>query len=193
MEKKNPLIKFKLDILYYMKKKTSNIISQFNSLYELIEHNYKNINECSKNLLNEIDNDITWLENYENFSIEENNKKEQQFCNEIKLLFNEYYEKIEFIIENIFTKKIITLKEDLNNLLDALSNFNPTKINSLSNDISSVNINISIPPEYNKDISIPPEYSFSRKLNESIKKNILIFMIQILKKMNLLMELKIIL
>ena len=77
MEKKNPLIKFKLDILYYMKKKTSNIISQFNSLYELIEHNYKNINECSKNLLNEIDNDITWLENYENFSIEENNKKEQ--------------------------------------------------------------------------------------------------------------------
>ena len=193
MEKKNPLIKFKLDILYYMKKKTSNIISQFNSLYELIEHNYKNINECSKNLLNEIDNDIAWLENYENFSIEENNKKEQQFCNEIKLLFNEYYEKIEFIIENIFTKKIITLKEDLNNLLDALSNFNPTKINSLSNDISSVNINISIPPEYNKDISIPPEYSFSRKLNESIKKNILIFMIQILKKMNLLMELKIIL
>lgn len=193
MEKKNPLIKFKLDILDNMKKKTSNIISQFNSLYELIEHNYKNINECSKNLLNEIDNDITWLENYENFSIEENNKKEQQFCNEIKLLFNEYYEKIEFIIENIFTKKIITLKEDLNNLLDGLSNFNPTKINSLSNDISSVNINISIPPEYNKDISIPPEYSFSRKLNESIKKNILIFMIQILKKMNLLMELKIIL
>ena len=77
--------------------------------------------------------------------------------------------------------------------MDGLSNFNPTKINSLSNDISSVNINISIPPEYNKDISIPPEYSFSRKLNESIKKNILIFMIQILKKMNLLMELKIIL
>ena len=136
MEKKNPLIKFKLDILDNMKKKTSNIISQFNSLYELIEHNYKNINECSKNLLNEIDNDITWLENYENFSIEENNKKEQQFCNEIKLIFNEYYEKIEFIIENIFTKKIITLKEDLNNLLDGLSNFNPTKINSLSNDIS---------------------------------------------------------
>ena len=160
MKKNIPLAQFRLDKLKNMKRTISDIISQFKLFYDSIKDNYNIFNIYSKKLSKEIDNNITWLETYDYNSTEENNKKSENFCDELKEVYNEYYEKISFIYNNIFMKKILTLNQDLKDLLDKIESFDPPRINSLDSSMNSVHINI----------SETSEASFSRKLNDYERK-----------------------
>ena len=160
MKKNIPLAQFRLDKLKNMKRTISDIISQFKLFYDSIKDNYNIFNIYSKKLSKEIDNNITWLETYDYNSTEENNKKSENFCDELKEVYNEYYEKISFIYNNIFMKKILTLNQDLKDLLDKIESFDPPRINSLDSSMNSVHINVS---ETSED-------SFSKKLNDSERK-----------------------
>lgn len=160
MKKNIPLARLRLDKLKNMKRTISNIISQFKLFVDSIKDNFNIFNIYSKKLSNEIDNNITWLENYDYNSTEETNKKIQNFSEELKEVYNEYYEKISFIYNNIFIKKILTLNKDLKNLLDEMESFDPPRINSLDSSMNSVHINI----------SETSEASFSGKLNDYERK-----------------------
>ena len=137
---------------YYIEKsinglnKVINYLKDINLQYILINKNLKDyINDnitfpldLSNNFNKEINKYIEWLNHINKNDKEKYINEYEENYNDLINIFNKYYEKISLFYTNTFIKKVSDLNENIKNLIDDLSQFDPPNINNYSN----FNVNI---------------------------------------------------